>query len=497
MAITIVGTAQADSALNGNDVTLTFDGTPAEDDLVVLVGGNGNNDADEPVGPSTAGYTQQGLHQRAGFATGVWTKFLGASPDASVVCQGGGDNRDAVTYACVVLRGVDATTPLDATIVETGESTADPINYSGITTVTDGAWVIVGGSQQKQAVAGAAPTGYSNLGSAGRNDTNAHGSAIATKEIATAGAEDPGDWTWNAGDAWYGFTIAIRPAGAGGDDTATPATVAVAAGIPQVTVTASAEKLATAVGVPAAVPAAAVTASVEKPATAVDVPSAVPQPTVPASVEKDATTVSAPAAVPLPTVTGSGDAAGTPAAVEAPAAVPQPSVSASVEQAATPVDVVTAIPQATITASAEKAVAAVSVSTGIPTASLSASVNVSAQTITIVADIPSVTVLFGAALAITALSFAQFHRLSGNLVLSPIGRSARRGFRTSEGFERVSDVFQIDNHPDGEATTEDAMLAVASAWAAHSGASEATLKAAIHSALDSAGFRAHDGTSLD
>jgi hypothetical protein len=212
MAITIVGTAQAGANLNGNDVTLTFDGTPAEGDLVVLVGGNGSFDGDEPIGPSTSGYTQQGLHQRPQFASGVWTKFLGVSPDASVVCQGGGDNRDAGSYACVVLRGVDAT-PLDATIVETGESTAVPINYSGVTTVTDGAWVIVGGSQQKQAVAGAAPTGYSNLAAAGANDTNAHGSAIGTKEIATAGAEDPGDWTWNAGDAWYGFTIAIRPAG--------------------------------------------------------------------------------------------------------------------------------------------------------------------------------------------------------------------------------------------------------------------------------------------
>jgi len=286
------------------------------------------------------------------------------------------------------------------------------------------------------------------------------------------------------------------PDAAGGDDTATPATVGVVAGIPAVTVTASAEKAATTVGAPAAVPAATVTASVEKSATAVDVPSAVPQPTVTASVEKEATTVSAPAAVPLPTVTGSGDATATPAAVDAPAAVPQATPTASVEKAAASVDVVAAVPQATVTASAEKAVAAVAAVTGIPAASLTASVDFAAATVNIITDIPLVTILSGVALDITALGLAQFHRINGVLVLSPIGRSIRHGFSLAEGFERASDTFRIDNHRDGEATRDEAMVAVAAAWAANSGAAIATLKTAIHTALEAAGFRAQDGSSL-
>ena len=286
------------------------------------------------------------------------------------------------------------------------------------------------------------------------------------------------------------------PDAAGGDDTATPAAVAVVAGIPAVTVTASAEKAATAVAAPASTPAVTVTASVEKAATAVPAPTGVPAATVTADSAAAPATVPAPADVPTPTVTGSGDDTATPTAVDAPAAVPQPTVSASVEHAATSVNVVAAVPQATVTASAEKAVAAVAAVTGIPAASLTASVDFAAATVNIVAGVPLVTILSGAALDITALELAQFHRINGVLVLSPIGRSIRRGFSLAEGFERASDVFRIDGHRDGEATRDDAMLAVASAWAANQGAAIATLKTAIHTALEAAGFRAQDGSSL-
>lgn len=93
-------------------------------------------------------------------------------------------------------------------------------------------------------------------------------------------------------------------------------------------------------------------------------------------------------------------------------------------------------------------------------------------------------------------SHAQFQRKDGRLHLARIGRATRRGFPGTE-WERVSDVFCYDeDDADTSLGIEDAMTAAADAWATHSGASVATLRTAIHEALDAAGFRAHDGTVL-
>lgn len=102
----------------------------------------------------------------------------------------------------------------------------------------------------------------------------------------------------------------------------------------------------------------------------------------------------------------------------------------------------------------------------------------------------------GLALDITAFDLIQFHRNGDQLVYSPIGRGTRRGFAASEGFERVSDVVRVDNQTGADGSANRAMLAVAGAWAAHSGDSAAVLKSAIHAALQLAGFRRHDGTDL-
>ncbi len=113
MAITIVGTPQAATGGNGSDVTLTFDGTPAEDDYVLLFGGSHDEDGTPAVGPSTAGYTEEALRQDSNevFSEGLWGKFLGATPDTTVVGKGSGDTQELTAYFCWVLRGVDLTTP--------------------------------------------------------------------------------------------------------------------------------------------------------------------------------------------------------------------------------------------------------------------------------------------------------------------------------------------------------------------------------------------------
>ena len=215
MAITIVGTVQIGNERNGGDVTLTFDGTPAEDDVVVVIGGHGNENGSDPIGPSTAGYTTEddtddGADDWTG---GVWTKVLGASPDATVVCLGSGATVDAAVYAAYVLRGVDTANIMDAALVLTSRVTTDNPDPDSITTVTDDAWVIAAVVQRYHATATAFPSGYTNTATAGRVDTNRFGVSVATSEIASFGAENPGAFTISVGSSLQAaYTIAIRPA---------------------------------------------------------------------------------------------------------------------------------------------------------------------------------------------------------------------------------------------------------------------------------------------
>lgn len=226
MAITLVGTPQAGGAANGGDVTLTFDGVLAEGDLVLLVGGNGDANGAGDIGPMTAGYTQAALYQvndGTDLSAGVWYKFLTSTPDGSVVANGAGSAQEAAAYASLVLRGVDASTPIDVAIVETGPTVGVNPDPGAVTTATAGAWVIAAAVDSNQTPASAGPTGYSNFVGDGADDTRPCSVGLATKEIASAGAEDPGAFSnWgNQFNSWKTFTVVLRPAGAGG----TPGTV--------------------------------------------------------------------------------------------------------------------------------------------------------------------------------------------------------------------------------------------------------------------------------
>ncbi len=214
MAITIIGTPQTGTGGNGSDVTLTFDGTPAEDDLVVLFGGSHDEDGTPAVGPSTGGYTEQALRQSSDevFSEGVWTKRLGATPDATVVGKGSGDTQELTAYFCWVLRGVDTTTPMDAAVVEFDQGSTTNPDPSEITTVTDGAWVIALQANYKHPTI-TYPSGYINTVDAAGSETKRIGIGGATKEVVTAGAEDPGTFTYQNARDCYCFTVAVRPSG--------------------------------------------------------------------------------------------------------------------------------------------------------------------------------------------------------------------------------------------------------------------------------------------
>ena len=142
--IRLVGTPQSGTAGSPTAVTLTFDGSPQEGDVALVIGGHGTADADTPAaGPSTAGYTELAFEDWTAdenLTFGVWYKVMGATPDTNVVCEAAGDSGDVATYVSYMLRGADTSTFVDASAVLSNGSASNP-NLSGVTTVTDKAWV--------------------------------------------------------------------------------------------------------------------------------------------------------------------------------------------------------------------------------------------------------------------------------------------------------------------------------------------------------------------
>ena len=224
--ITVVGTAQFGAAGNGGDVVLTLDGSPAEDDVIIIVGSVGDDASgaiSAPSGNNSGAATQLQLQDDAAqdYSGGVWALVVGSTPDTTITMSGTGSSAEATTANCLVLRGVDTSTIEDATATKTGPSSAvtNP-DLGSITTASDGAFVILGVvGKTTDSTISAAPTGYTDGGYAFGVDTRRAISNLAYKEVATAAAEDPGAYSgWDSVD-FTGWTIAIRPAGGSGGTT--------------------------------------------------------------------------------------------------------------------------------------------------------------------------------------------------------------------------------------------------------------------------------------
>ena len=137
----------------------------------------------------------------------VWRKVMGASPDTSIDFS---NTAAAKSGLLIALRGVDTTTPEDATSTIAFSFSSNPDSPS-ITTVTNGAWVLSGAGNGQNDASITSPTGYSNQVASPRNNST---TVVATKEVTTAGAEDPSAWTtWTNTGAWVAVSIAVRPAG--------------------------------------------------------------------------------------------------------------------------------------------------------------------------------------------------------------------------------------------------------------------------------------------
>lgn len=210
MTISIIGAAQSAAAIDGGNVTLTFNVAPVQDDIVIVVGGHFTRAATN-YGPSTAGYNLVVLAQPTNASLGLWWKAMGASPDSTVVCQGSGNAADACAYACIVLRGVDKVTPINNVAPSGSAGSTNPDPASLTPSFKDDLILAAALSIVNDTTPGT-QTNYTQQATAAATDTNAATVALSSRQLAAISAEDPPAWsTWSTG-AWTALTISVRTA---------------------------------------------------------------------------------------------------------------------------------------------------------------------------------------------------------------------------------------------------------------------------------------------
>lgn len=215
MTIALRGALQKLGVTNGANLTLTFNVTPSEGDVVVVFGGHGA--AVTTLTPPGSDYTEIGIHTGSAPIYGAWYKVMGASPDSDVLCYGSGNALDGTGYASYVFSGADTTTPMDVTPTTAGPTTSSNPDGASITPANAGTWVLSLSGADKATGNIGSLAGYSNQLQVFGNDTNdiqLGGGTFAW----TTGAEDPPAWSaWSpAGMTWYSITVALRELGAGG-----------------------------------------------------------------------------------------------------------------------------------------------------------------------------------------------------------------------------------------------------------------------------------------
>jgi len=208
VAISLVGTSTGGPTLN--DVTITLPAGIAQNDVVYAAGMTGTI-ADQDVTESSGTYTELAdLYSNDTNDTnlGVYRKVQGATPDSSVTIDAGTNN----IGVALTLRGVNTTTPEDATTTTAtapNNGTPDP---PSIVTATANAWVLPFAASSEGDAVTNPPTNYTNLVDIQDGPRNVMASS---REIASPGTEDPGAYDDIAGqtsDSWSAATVAVRPA---------------------------------------------------------------------------------------------------------------------------------------------------------------------------------------------------------------------------------------------------------------------------------------------
>jgi hypothetical protein len=211
-AITVIGTPQTGNSNNGAAVTLTWSTTPSENDYTVVVTGcPAANTTDASM--TTEGYSIHTFYEGVGETKPkywIFYKKQTATPDTTAVVAATCGTATDTSAIGIVLRGVDGTTFSDQTPTTAGETTSTDPDGASIVTQTNGAYVFVVAASIVLDAAITTPTDYTTYSRVG-DDTYDQTLAMAYKEIAVAGTEDPPSWTgWTSG-LWYAITFAVKP----------------------------------------------------------------------------------------------------------------------------------------------------------------------------------------------------------------------------------------------------------------------------------------------
>lgn len=211
--ITFVDSATGSSS-DGTDLTVTLPGTTAANDIVIAMSQSHSGDTTDSGTVSTSGYTNVvDLNYGTNRRTRAYWKAMGGSPDASVTFNGTDNSIRGLAGVVLVFRGVNTSTPIDATTTTATGVGGAPDCPSITPTNNNCAIVACAGSDGLDATF-SAPTNYSTPVFTSV-DVSIDAQMAASYRILVGGAgspENPSSFTgWGAAN-WGAGTIALRPA---------------------------------------------------------------------------------------------------------------------------------------------------------------------------------------------------------------------------------------------------------------------------------------------
>ncbi len=198
--------------------TVSVHASTIDDDLLVAFGHWGDDDHDPVTGTGPAAFTEiDERDETAGTDNATWIGYRVASSEpGSYDFTGVGSGTENGGAAICVFRGVSTSNPIDTAYsadYENIQNDASPDTALSVTTTTDGAWVVhmfapFGDVDTPTTAA----SGYTMRVSVDEGFSRVL--SIQSKEVATAGAESPGEVTFDGAastvDSGH-FLISLRP----------------------------------------------------------------------------------------------------------------------------------------------------------------------------------------------------------------------------------------------------------------------------------------------
>ena len=214
MAISFVEST-GNATINGGNVTITLPGSYTAGDVAYVAVTLGTSKATTLACRSSSGgpYSQIISTINSSFARfGVFRQVIPSSSGLTqAVVTGSGGSTDATAAVCHIFRGVDQSTPEDATPTSTTGNSSLPDSPS--ITVVSCSCVIISAQGSQSVISFTAPSSFNNSQNAIGNDTRDASVSAAWILNASTAAFNPAAWTNTTGTAaWCSATIALRPA---------------------------------------------------------------------------------------------------------------------------------------------------------------------------------------------------------------------------------------------------------------------------------------------